>query len=182
MTREPEDWAPEVLELVHQPWSIELKAYPDGGHFARVVELPGCMTEADTAAEALDALEEARALWIEAALAEGKKVPVPLASTEYSGKIFVRTSPDLHRAVAEAAARQGVSMSQWASEVLARAAARGEASASVVRAIDDRLQALLDAHGMIAGALGATTDALLEQARSPSDDEVPEDPQAEQAG
>jgi hypothetical protein len=43
-----------------------------------------------------------------------------LAAGEYSGKTFVRTSPQLHKMVAETAARHGVSMSQWVSEVLAR--------------------------------------------------------------
>lgn len=118
-TIDPSNYSEEVIEHVYQPWNIEVKQYSDGGFFAKVTELPGCMTEADTAADVIDALEEARAEWISAALEMGQKIPQPLASTEYSGKIFVRTSPDLHRKVAEAAARQGVSMSQWVGELLA---------------------------------------------------------------
>jgi antitoxin HicB len=117
---DPSEYGPEVLELVWQPWTIEVKPYPDGGYFARVVELPGCMTEADSAAEVLEALEEARAEWITVALEHGQKIPAPVGASEYSGKIFARTSPALHRLVAEEAARHGVSMSQWISEVLAR--------------------------------------------------------------
>lgn len=116
---DPSNYTEEVIEYVYLPWNIEVKQYLDGGYFAKVVELPGCMTEADSAAEALEALEEARAEWLTAALEMGQKIPVPLALQDYSGKIFVRTSPDLHRKVAEAAARQGVSMSQWVGEVLA---------------------------------------------------------------
>lgn len=123
MPLDSDAWSADVLERVYQPWNIEVKQYLDGGYFARVVELPGCMTEADSATEVLEALEEARALWIEAALGRGDRIPEPMAASEYSGKIFIRTSADLHRAVAEAAAKEGVSMSQWASEVLARAAA-----------------------------------------------------------
>lgn len=117
---DPAAYTTEVLELAHQPWDIELKPYPDGGYFARVVELPGCMTEASSAAEALEALEDARAAWIAVALDQGLKIPLPVAAGDYSGKIFVRTSRQLHKMVAEAAARHGVSMSQWVSEVLAR--------------------------------------------------------------
>ncbi len=117
---DPTAYSTEVLDLVHQPWDIEVKPYPDGGYFARVIELPGCMTEADSAAEALEALEDARAAWIAVALDQGLKIPTPVAAGEFSGKIFVRTSPQLHKMVTETAARHGVSMSQWVSEVLAR--------------------------------------------------------------
>jgi antitoxin HicB len=85
-----------------------------------VVELDGCMTEADSASEAVAQLEEARAEWITVALEQGLRIPEPLSVKKYSGKIFLRVSPQLHRRVAEMAARQGVSMSQWASELLAR--------------------------------------------------------------
>jgi antitoxin HicB len=114
------DYKPEVLELVWQPWTIELRPYSDGGYFAKVVELHGCMTEADTATEALESLEEARAEWLAAALEQGLKIPEPVGEGDYSGKIFVRTSPELHRAVVREASRQGVSMSQWVSEVIAQ--------------------------------------------------------------
>lgn len=115
------DYKPEVLELLHQPWTVEIRPYSDGGFFARVVELRGCMTEADTQLEALQQLEEAQAEWLAAALEAGDPIPRPSGDNEFSGKIFVRTSPHLHRMVSEAAMREGVSMSQWVSEVLSRA-------------------------------------------------------------
>ena len=115
------DYKPEVMELLHQPWTIEIRPYSDGGYFARVVELRGCMTEADTQLEALQQLEEAQAEWLTAALEAGDPIPKPSGDSEFSGKIFVRTSPHLHRMVSEAAMREGVSMSQWVSEVLSRA-------------------------------------------------------------
>ncbi len=120
------DYKPEVLELLHQPWTIEIRPYSDGGFFARVIELRGCMTEADTQLEALQQLEEAQAEWLAAALEAGDPIPRPSGDNEFSGKIFVRTSPHLHRMVSEAALREGVSMSQWVSEVLARAVALRE--------------------------------------------------------
>lgn len=43
----------------------------------------------------------------------------------YSGKILVRTSPEVHRAVAVAAAREGTSMNEWAERVLAKGAGVG---------------------------------------------------------
>lgn len=119
----------EVDMLVHLPWTIEVRPYEDGTYFARVVELAGCMTEGDSAGEALEALEEARALWIASALEHGDEIPRPASEQQsYSGKIFVRTSPRLHRRVAEEAEREGVSMSQWVSEALAGLVGNKEAA------------------------------------------------------
>lgn len=40
----------------------------------------------------------------------------------FSGTFLVRSTPEIHRAAAVAAERQGQSLNQWASEALARAA------------------------------------------------------------
>jgi predicted RNase H-like HicB family nuclease len=47
------------------------------GWFARVEELDGCMTQADTLAELEPRLRAAMASWIETVLAEGGEVPLP---------------------------------------------------------------------------------------------------------
>jgi antitoxin HicB len=121
------DYKPEVLEFLYQPWTIEIRPYSDGGYFARVVELRGCMTEADSKLEALQQLEDAQAEWLATALEHGDPIPKPMGDSEFSGKIFARTTPHLHRMVSEAALREGVSMSQWVAEVLSRAVAFQEA-------------------------------------------------------
>ncbi len=119
MTMNPKDYDERVLDLLWADWTIELHRYEDGTFYAGVVELPGCMTEAGSAPEAVDALEEARAEWLSAAIEQGLAIPRPMGVRDYSGKVFVRVSPSLHKRVALAAARQGVSMSQWVAEVLA---------------------------------------------------------------
>jgi len=43
----------------------------------------------------------------------------------YSGQFLVRASPELHRAVATAAARQNKSLNAWVTETLERAAGGG---------------------------------------------------------
>ncbi|RFZ44341.1 HicB family protein [Mycobacterium marinum] len=50
---------------------------------------------------------------------EGETPPAPLADRRYSGKVFVRTSPELHRRLTIEAAEQGVSVNQWAMQKLA---------------------------------------------------------------
>jgi len=115
-----------VLELIQQPWTIEIHPYSDGGYFARVVELPGCMTEGATKQDVLEMIEDATAEWLAVAVEQGLSIRKPMGDHEYSGKIFVRTSPQLHRLVSEEASRQGVSMSQWAAETLAEAVGKAK--------------------------------------------------------
>jgi antitoxin HicB len=116
-----EEYKPEVVERLYQPWTIEIHPYSDGGYFARVLELPGCMTEGDSKQDVLEMIEEATAEWLATAFELGLPIPEPMSDEHYSGKIFVRTSSRLHRLVAEEASRRGVSMSQWAAETLAEA-------------------------------------------------------------
>ncbi len=47
-------------------------------------------------------------------------VPEPLATRQYSGKFMVRVPPEVHRALAQQAAEQGVSINRLASAKLSR--------------------------------------------------------------
>jgi antitoxin HicB len=49
----------------------------DGAWFVQIKELPGCMTEVDEWEEVLPMIEDARRLWIEAALAHDHPIPEP---------------------------------------------------------------------------------------------------------
>jgi len=48
-----------------------------GGYFATVPDLPGCMSDGDTAEEALVNVQDAILAWIEAANEMGRTVPQP---------------------------------------------------------------------------------------------------------
>jgi len=49
----------------------------DGGYIADIPDLEACSAFGETAIEALREVEIAREVWIEAAEAEGKPVPIP---------------------------------------------------------------------------------------------------------
>jgi predicted RNase H-like HicB family nuclease len=49
----------------------------DGGYIADIPDLEACSAFGQTPEDALREVQIARAVWIEAALAEGKPVPVP---------------------------------------------------------------------------------------------------------
>jgi predicted HicB family RNase H-like nuclease len=69
----------------------------------------------------------------------GEVPPTPLADRRYSGKVFVRTSPELHRRLTIEAAEQGVSVNQWAMQKLA------ERSGDVPRRSRPDVESVLDA-------------------------------------
>jgi predicted RNase H-like HicB family nuclease len=49
----------------------------DGGYVAKIRELPGCLTQADTWDELLVMVEEAKRAWIESALEFPDEIPEP---------------------------------------------------------------------------------------------------------
>lgn len=59
------------------PYSILLIPEEDGGWFAQVPELPGCMTYGDTQQEVLELIEDAKRLWLEVNLEKGRPIPEP---------------------------------------------------------------------------------------------------------
>ncbi len=65
-----------------QPHDFEIHIRPlseehGGGFFATVSELPGCMSDGETRAEALANVEDAIATWLHCARKMGRKIPGP---------------------------------------------------------------------------------------------------------
>ena len=86
---------------------------------ARVTELPDVTEYADSAEEAyalaIDAIETTAAVFVE----KGITMPAPLEKTnDYSGRVTLRLSKSLHRALAQAADDEGVSLNQHLVNVL----------------------------------------------------------------
>lgn len=60
------------------PYTIEVIPDEDeGGYVARVRELPGCLTQADTWEELQLMIADAKRLWLESALDHGDLIPEP---------------------------------------------------------------------------------------------------------
>ncbi len=82
--------------LLERPYHIRLQQRDDGDGaywFATVEELPGCMSDGDTEAEALASVRDAMHGWISAALEAGRPIPEPRddETTRYSGPATTRT-------------------------------------------------------------------------------------------
>jgi antitoxin HicB len=106
------------------PYTIELQQDPEEGWFARVKELRGCMSQGDTAEEAVAMIQEAMELWLEVSLEDGLPIPEPRSDEDYSGKFVVRVPRSLHRELVEEAAQQGTSLNQYINVALARSVGR----------------------------------------------------------
>ena len=69
----------EVERIMARPYNRETARNGDSTWFARVTELPGCMTEGETEAEVLSSLDEAMRGWIAVQLEDREAIPEPAA-------------------------------------------------------------------------------------------------------
>lgn len=130
----------EALEYyLNLEYPFNVIADPDGGYVILFPDLPGCITQADTLEDVITMARDARELWIETAYEDGMDIPLPTYPEEYSGRFNLRLPRSLHRALAESAKREGVSLNQYVVSLLARR----DANARVERRIRD-LESRLD--------------------------------------
>lgn len=125
------------------PYSILLHQVEDEGKkywIAEVPELPGCKSHGSTVEEAVKSVEEAKKDWITDSLEEGESIPVPIEIDRYSGKILVRMSRSLHRALSLIAEAEKLSLNQLIVTILAKEVGR----LSVLNRVEEKIDGLLD--------------------------------------
>ena len=88
---------------------------------ASVEELPGCTSHGKTSDESLDGIEASMAKWIGIALEEGREIPEPKSAATHSGRLLLRMPKTLHADLTRASEREGVSLNQFITDVLASA-------------------------------------------------------------
>ena len=92
------------------PYSIHIQAEAEGGFFARVEELKGCMTQGESLEKVAGNIHDAMEAWLTTALDRGIAIPEP---ESYSGKFVLRVPKSLHRKLAENARRETLSLNQF---------------------------------------------------------------------
>jgi antitoxin HicB len=92
------------------PYSIHIQAEAEGGFFARVEELKGCMTQGESMEEVARNIQDAMEAWLTTALDRGIAIPEP---ETYSGKFVLRVPKSLHRKLSENAQRENLSLNQF---------------------------------------------------------------------
>ena len=94
---EGDDMKRDIAYYMALPYREIIEADAAGGYVGYVAELKGCITQAETKAELLDLLEDAKRCWLEAALEEGLTIPKPQSEENFSGKFNLRLPKSLHR-------------------------------------------------------------------------------------
>lgn len=112
----------DVRDYMGLNYAMILRQDDEGDWIASIMELEGCMADGETPEAAIQSLQSMKELWLRARLDSGRPVPLPEADEEeFSGKWLQRVPKSLHRKVARAAGRDGVSLNQFVAATLAEA-------------------------------------------------------------
>ena len=110
----------DIQEYLSRPYARVLVADETGGYTAQILEFPGCFAEGDTAEEAIRNLDDAMADWIETVIESEGRVPDPLESQGYSGRLVLRMPKSIHKQAVARAVLDGVSLNQWMLDAIAQ--------------------------------------------------------------
>ncbi len=106
------------------PYRLEIVSDSDeGGFAARYPDLPGCITCADTIEDVVKNAQDAKKLWLEAALEDGIEINEPGDPSNLpnvSGQFKIRMPKSLHRSLSMHAKQEGISMNQYCLYLLAK--------------------------------------------------------------
>jgi antitoxin HicB len=114
----------DLAYYLEKQYPVTLYSASEGGYVAEIKDLPGCITQGETAAEALEMIEDARQLWLETAYQHGDSIPLPSTEVQYSGKTLLRMPRSLHQSLVEGAERENVSLNQYLVSLLSQAITR----------------------------------------------------------
>ncbi|MEX2542679.1 MAG: type II toxin-antitoxin system HicB family antitoxin [Trueperaceae bacterium] len=108
-------------EYLKLSYPVTIYPEPEGGFTVEIRDLPGCVAQGETVAEALETIEEARRLWLEVAFDHGDDIPRPLIDEGFGGRVLLRMPRSLHRRLVDGAEREGVSLNQHLVSLLSEA-------------------------------------------------------------
>jgi antitoxin HicB len=110
------------------PYTIAVERRDDQGTYyvARYIELPHLVMTGDTPDKAVKDLEAEKREWFEFNIEKGNKIPLPLKSRKYSGKIILRMPPNMHEYLIRLAELQGTSLNNFMVKALAQSAGYDE--------------------------------------------------------
>jgi len=108
-----------------------LSADDGGGYLITFPDLPGCMSDGETGAQALANGRDAFASWVSARVDAGKSVPAPSYQPDpvplASGRFVTRLPKSTHAKLAERAKSEGVSLNTLVLAFIAEGLGRKDA-------------------------------------------------------
>ncbi len=109
----------EAASIRPEAYRVVVSAKGDGTFVATVPELPDCRAEGASRAEALEAVARVLEEKLQALAEEGVAPPLPLDSQQFTGRIEVEVTPELHRELEWQARLEGTSVDKIVAELLA---------------------------------------------------------------
>ena len=103
-----------VEDYLKLPYRLEI--IPDteeGGYMVTYPDLPGCISLGEDIQDAIENAQDAKRVWLEAAIEDGVEIYEPSLVEDYSGQFKLRIPKSLHKILAENARREGISMNQY---------------------------------------------------------------------
>lgn len=100
-------------DYLAKPYHRYVVPESDGTYRGEILEFPGCIATGDTSASALASLEEVADSWLLSMIARNQRIPEPIDSAEFSGKLVLRLPKSLHKKCAHQAVYEGVSLNQF---------------------------------------------------------------------
>jgi predicted HicB family RNase H-like nuclease len=106
------------------PYTITIERCDDQGiyYVARYLELRHFIMTGATPDEAVRELESEKREWFEFNIQQGNKIPLPMKSRKYSGKVILRMPPSLHEHLISLTELQGISLNNFMVKAVAQAA------------------------------------------------------------
>ncbi|WP_018133644.1 type II toxin-antitoxin system HicB family antitoxin [Acaricomes phytoseiuli] len=97
-----------------QQYTYRVAWHPEDGEFvATVAEFPSLSWLAETSTEAFEGIQVLARDVVKDMEDAGEQVPAPFSLRPYSGRIPIRTTPEVHRRLSIEAAEQNVSLSRY---------------------------------------------------------------------
>lgn len=107
----------DIKYYMELPYNYMIQQVKDEGgiyFYGNVLELDGCQSTGQTFEEAYDSLREAMEGYIEVKIAYNDPIPEPIMEDDFSGKFVVRIPKSLHKKLSVEAAKEGISLNQYA--------------------------------------------------------------------
>lgn len=125
-----------IIPHVEAPWPFEAYAHvveplteeDGGGYLITFPDLPGCMSDGETEAEALVNARDAFSVWMSARAHMGKPIPKPTRHGETATpvRLMQRLPRSLHASLAARARAEGTSLNTLVTMLLAEGLGRRE--------------------------------------------------------
>lgn len=103
----------DVSRILEKPYTRMVIPEKDGTYRAEMLEFTGCLSTGETAAEAIQNLDDAAMGWLHASLERRQFIPEPIENTEFSGRLALRMPRSLHKKAVRQAEIEGVSLNQF---------------------------------------------------------------------